>query len=408
MPKGRTIHLRGLHYLLVSTTALIRPDGAPYRNDLKTWHWLQTALNAARWLGYVGFDQIEDERNAAPVMVSVSDAASAPVMRISEPGLTGLPDVADLSPRLSLAWDGAADRQRFQVYLVGEKTGLRQILAPLAEEYSAGLLLDSGEPSITHMHWLVENAITDGRPLVLLTFTDCDPTGWGIPASIGRKLQAMLAMAGSDLHVRVIRAALTVEQARELDLPSMPLKDTEARADRWQATTGRGQTEIDALLALQPDVLEQIARDAIKPFFDEGLARRAREARVAWEKEARAILGAALDQMPEHCKALKLLRRRHAGYGKWHAAIAATVGEVRATMQRAIDRADMPTLPTLPEWQTPDLRVPDPLFDSADGFVVNTRRLQQAKLRDAGGRPAPDDDADDYVPRWAEPDDDED
>ncbi len=308
---------------------------------------------------------------------------------------------------MSLTWDGAADRQRYQVYLVGEKTGLRQILAPLAEEYSAGLLLDSGEPSITHMHWLMENAVADGRPLVLLTFTDCDPTGWGIPASIGRKLQAMRAMAGSDLHVRVIRAALTVEQARELDLPSMPLKDTEARANRWQATAGRGQTEIDALLALQPDVLKRIARDAIAPFFDEGLARRAREGRVAWEKEARAILGAALNQMPEHRKALKLLRRRHAAYGKSHAAIAATVGEMRATMQQAIGRADMPTLPTLPEWQTPDLLVPDPLFDSADGFVVNTRRLQEAKLRDVGGRMAPDDDAYDYVPRWAKPDDNE-
>ncbi len=85
MPKGRTIHLRGLHYLLVSTIALVRPDGSPYRNDLKTWHWLQTALNAARWLGYVDFDQIEDERNAVPVMVSASDPASSPVMRISEP-----------------------------------------------------------------------------------------------------------------------------------------------------------------------------------------------------------------------------------------------------------------------------------------------------------------------------------
>lgn len=42
---------------------------------------------------------------------------------------------------------------------------------------------------------------------------------------------------------------------------------------------GTEQTEIDALAALQPGVLDRIARDALDRFYDHDLARRTREAR---------------------------------------------------------------------------------------------------------------------------------
>lgn len=44
-----------------------------------------------------------------------------------------------------------------------------------------------------------------------------------------------------------------------------PPKATERRADKWTAAMGVQQTEIDALAALQPDVLTQMATDAIAP-----------------------------------------------------------------------------------------------------------------------------------------------
>jgi hypothetical protein len=382
IPIDRKIHLRGLHYLLVSK-CLARPDGKLYLNDLACWQWLGTALNAARWLGYVGFDQIDDERNAEPIWAPISDPATAPGIAIDEPTLPDPLELANLVPDVELAWDGAADRQRYHLCLLGEKTGLRSVLAPLAKEFGADLILDSGEPSNTHMYQLVTNAIVDGRPLVILTFTDCDPTGQGIPASVARKVQAMLAMFDAgDLHVQVIRAGLTVEQARDLDLPSMPLKDTERRADRWQAATGRGQTEIDALLALQPKVLEQIARDAIAPFYDADLARRAREAQQDWEDEARRVLDEKLDQMPAYRKAMQQLQEQHAAYAAARVAIEATVSDLHAVMEQAIDQSELPDVPELPEWTAPDVPVPAALFDSADTFVANTKRLRQAKLAD--------------------------
>ena len=79
--------------------------------------------------------------------------------------------------------------------------------------------------------------------------------------------------------------ALTPDQVREYGLPSTPLKDTERRADKWTAATGVEQTEIDALAALQPDLLRQIADDAIAPFYDDTLDDRVRQAeRNGWRR----------------------------------------------------------------------------------------------------------------------------
>ena len=65
--KKRRIHWRGLHYVLVSTSNLVKPNGERYRNDDENWTWLvNVAGKAARWLGYIPFERITDNRNAEP------------------------------------------------------------------------------------------------------------------------------------------------------------------------------------------------------------------------------------------------------------------------------------------------------------------------------------------------------
>ena len=51
---------------------------------------------------------------------------------------------------------------------------------------------------------------------------------------------------------------------------------------KWEARMGTRQTEIDAAIALRPDDLIRIAREAIAPFFDETLADRTEEAADDW------------------------------------------------------------------------------------------------------------------------------
>ena len=66
----KPIHLRGLHYALVSSTSLTKPNGTRYLNTADDWLWLQAeASKAARWLRYVPFDRIVDERNSPPIIV---------------------------------------------------------------------------------------------------------------------------------------------------------------------------------------------------------------------------------------------------------------------------------------------------------------------------------------------------
>lgn len=69
----RQIHPRGLHYMLLGQP---KRDGAPYENTDKDWVWVdEKAVKAARWLGYIPFAQITDQRNAEPVIREFSRPA---------------------------------------------------------------------------------------------------------------------------------------------------------------------------------------------------------------------------------------------------------------------------------------------------------------------------------------------
>ena len=107
--------------------------------------------------------------------------------------------------------------------LYGEKTSLEEILSPVAQECQADLYLPAGEISDTLLYQMAKAGAEDGRPMVVLCFSDCDPSGWQMPISIGRKLQAFKALLFPDLEFQVRRVALLPEQVRAHGLPSTPL-----------------------------------------------------------------------------------------------------------------------------------------------------------------------------------------
>jgi hypothetical protein len=154
-------------------------------------------------------------------------------------------------------------------------------------------LLPTGEITDTQIAEFTDRAVADGRPTTVLYFSDFDPSGHQMPVSVSRKLQALKARYYPELDIQLHAVALTLDQVRECNLPSTPLKDTERRADDWRARWGHEQTEIDALAALRPDLLRQIAREAVEPFYDFTLTRRTAEARRDWEQEAQSRLEAS-------------------------------------------------------------------------------------------------------------------
>jgi len=93
----------------------------------------------------------------------------------------------------------------------------------------------------------------------------------------------------------VLAPVLTVEQVRELGLPSTPLKETELRAAGWRERYGVEQTEIDALATLRPDIFREIVSGAIEPYFDSSLEWRTDEARRQWRRIAQDAFDQQVD-----------------------------------------------------------------------------------------------------------------
>jgi hypothetical protein len=288
----RRIHWRGLHHAIVAAGNIRKPNGEVYHNDDADWTWLaNSAGKAARWLGYVDFERIVDNRNSDPVIHR--KARVAPETWVSIGLDITIPDVDDLEPFAGVT--GFEGRQPYALTIFGEKTSLEDVLLPIAGRFEADLYLPAGEISDSLLHRMAKDGASDGRPMVVLVLADCDPAGHQMAVSIGRKLQALRDLRFSDLEFEVVPVALTVEQVRELRLPSTPLKETERRADKWREAFGVEQTEIDALATLRPRVLDEIVTAAIAPYFDASLAARVSEARREWQSRAQESLDGQID-----------------------------------------------------------------------------------------------------------------
>jgi hypothetical protein len=364
----RIIHLRGLHYMLVSGE-VTKADGKPYTNTDPDWTWLQgNAAKAARWLGYIPFQQIADHRNAEPVVRIFEYADPSPLLKAGVE--IDIPTADQFEPRVEV--DGFTGIQPFKLVMFGERASLEDILSPICERRQADLYLPTGEISDTLLYRMAATAAVDGRRMVVLTFSDCDPSGWQMPISIARKLQGLAPLVGG-FAFEVRRVALSPDQVRQHGLPSTPLKETERRADRWQREMGTAQTEIDALAALQPDLLRRMANSAVRPFFDTSLERRVAEAKQDWLERARAAFDAQLDQEQ---------------LGRIRADMEAKLGDLRAEVD-AINQALQVEVGEDAADALPPIVVPEaditvqadglPLIDSTWDFAAQSRRLIDAK-----------------------------
>jgi hypothetical protein len=359
----RKIHLRGIHYALVSTPDLLKPNGERYLNNDDNWTWLaDSAAKSARWLGYIPFDRITDNRNSDPVIHR--KARVVPRAHVSIGIDVEIPDTDELEP-MPVA-TGFVARQAFNFAIFGEKGSLADTVSPIAREMGADLYLPSGEISDTLLHRIAKDANDDGRPLVMLTIADCDPAGHQMPVSIGRKLQAFRDLLYPDLRFEVVPVALTVDQVERLGLPSTPLKETEKRADRWRLAFGVEQTEIDALATLQPDVLREIIERAFDPYFDRTLAARVEEAEAEWDEQAQEKLREQID--PE-----ALERIRVEGAARL-AELSEAIDSLNEQLHLAADGYDLPPI-----------EVPEPVIDEdaprqalvsfSDSWITATQAL---------------------------------
>jgi hypothetical protein len=369
----RRYHLRGMHYMLLSGE-VAKPDGRPYTNTEEDWTWLvMHASKAARFLGYLPFHQIIDARNSEPVINIREPKSELPPQAWITVGLNvQVPEAVDLEPSVYVTTFRVDQPYRLVFY--GEKTSLEESLSTVARDCHADLYLPAGEISDTMLYQMADAGAADGRPMVVLCFCDCDPSGWQMPISIGRKLQAFKALLFPDLEFQVRRVALLPEQVREHGLPSTPLKVTERRADRWQQAMGVAQTEIDALAALQPALLRRMARHAVRPFFDPTLTGRCNAAQSEWREACQQAVDEQTDQ--EHLD--RIAAQATEMLEKVREQIKALEEQIR------IDPGDY-ELPKRPQRPEPEITAePDglPLVDSAWSWAEQSRRLIASKAYD--------------------------
>jgi hypothetical protein len=204
------------------------------------------------------------------------------------------------------------------------------------------------------------------RPLVLFTLADCDPAGRQMSVSIGRKLQAFKDLLFPNLRFEVVPVALTVEQVRELGLPSTPLKETEKRAGRWRETFGVEQTEIDALATLQPDVLRDIVEAAFDPYFDRTLATRVSEAREQWRQHAEEAIREQVDPT--------ILANLRQDAGERLAELRSVIDDINERMRLAADDFVLPRI-EVPEPEVDEDASRQALVSFNDSWLKATRAL---------------------------------
>lgn len=367
-----TIHLRGLHYAIIGRP---KPDGSPYQNTDAEWQWLvDDAAKAARWLGYLEFERIVDHRNDAPTIIERQVEDPWPYISVGVD--VHVPSIEDMEPQVEvLDFTGA---QSHKLVIVGEKSSLTELLTPIAERYAADLYLPAGEISDTLIHRMATVAAADGRPMVVAYVSDCDPSGWQMPISVARKLQALATVKFPGLQFEVHRAGLTPAQVRELDmdLPASPVKSADRRAQAWRDAMGMEQTEIDALVQLHPQVLTTLIEDVLDPYFDHGLASRVAEARLAWRASAQAALNSQLDQRGRESI-------RAAAEPKL-AELEQQIEAINNSLRVSVDDVDLPPLPPVPDPQ-PAGGGKRPLVSSTWSFAEQTTALTTSRSYAGGG-----------------------
>jgi hypothetical protein len=269
-------HYRRIHYRLVSLAEpVLMANGQPYLNTEECWDALNPMVRDAIYLGLVPPEAFEDRRNAAPLILQQGEPtlAGSEVEDWQLAVAGGFHDIANerlYTPHLPrLQFIQPFVPEPYQVEIWCEKTTVNDVIEPLARRYHLNVQTGVGELSAILCRELVERVQRHRRPTRVLYLSDFDPAGESMPVAVAVKVQFELDRLGvDDLDIQVRPAALTHEQCVEYQLPRTPLKSTETRAARFAERYGEGATELDALEAIHPGVLEQILVEEIERYRD--------------------------------------------------------------------------------------------------------------------------------------------
>ena len=178
--------------------------------------------------------------------------------------------------------------------------------------------------------------------------SDFDPAGKSMPVAVSRKLEWLLKNRNIEADVQVFQIALQQIQVEDLRLPRTPIKETEARRDKFEARYGQDAVELDAIEAIHPGQLAAIVQEALDPYYDHELARRFNLRNIAIERELDAISDEVYDR-PELAALKEKWEELTQRYDHDFAALLDEISETFKCIKDELEERK----PDLSEWEQP-------------------------------------------------------
>ncbi len=297
------VHLRRVHYQLISQPDPRKADGSRYQNTENDWNYLLNAGKYARYLGLVNPAAFEDRRNPDPLLIAsyYNDAPPGYELDTYQLGEIEFPTWPALPGFDIRGFD--VNLQPYHLEIWVEKTTMNDVLRPLCYRYHANLVTGAGEMSITSVLDLIKRIEEAERPARIFYVSDFDPAGYGMPISVARKIEFLVDQLDLDMDIRLEPVALTRDQARDYSLPRTPIKDTELRKGNFEDIHGEGAVELDALEALYPGALREIVQVNCDRYYDHEIEDHLREGRRnlrdTLDETVAETIRATLDDHPE-------------------------------------------------------------------------------------------------------------
>jgi hypothetical protein len=271
--------LRQVHYrmLILGVLRNCNKRGSLYVNDRSSYQDLSKLLVRARLAGDVPFEAIEDETRPITNW-RTWDSPGQLIREQLDRLLTGYRrNLQQSQPAFAL--------------LFVEKMTVQAIAERAAMPYHVPVFVGRGYPSITSVHEIAEQFHRSGKErMVLLGAGDHDPEGMNILDRLAASLRDEFDVT----DLTTVRAALTTEHIRELNLP--PLLEAKRKSSRAAGYVAEFGCHVYELEAVEPDELQRIFSTAIEGVLDMDLLaqERRREAEDAREIEGlrRHILNA--------------------------------------------------------------------------------------------------------------------
>lgn len=275
---GWAITLRQLYYQGVNRKVL--------PSSQKAYNTLKTTLAKARMDGKFPLWAIVDRtRVVHPSDHTRNDCDVERALDRAAEATRALPDSLLMRAR----WLG----QPNHVTVLFEKEALAGIFEATCAPLGVGTFACHGDASHAGLYdWLRQAAHAHGvdnpkgwrddagnyhkgmaKKSVVLYFGDHDPTGMRIPKTLEATLRRFMEITEKPIPLEFVRVGLTLQQARDLDLPPFWAKES-AGADFVRYVEEFGTQDAWELDALSPNTLAALVKEEVSARFDPALYRR--------------------------------------------------------------------------------------------------------------------------------------